>query len=82
MIKRKRSKKLDIAKKMPPLRHSIPEQDFDWKTSEVMKWLLLQDEIRSWIWQQITNSKYIIFDPETRTWCGVEYSEGRHDDGK
>lgn len=45
MPKRNRAKILNVAKKIPPLKHSIPGQDFNIQNSEVMKWLVRQPEI-------------------------------------
>ena len=40
MVRRKRNKIFDVARFMPPLRYSIPREEFDIKKSEVVKWLL------------------------------------------
>lgn len=72
-MKRKiRSKIIDIAKRMPPLRHSIPGQAFDIKNSEVVHWLLSQPEILNYVWNNIKNSEVVKYDAETGRWCGVD----------
>ena len=68
--------KLDVAKKMPPLRHSVPGLNFDIAQSEVVGWLIKQPEIMQEIFDIARNRKVIIYNPETQKWQGVDY----HDD--
>lgn len=74
---KRKSKYLDIAKKMPPLYHTIPGEDFDIAKSEVAKWLVSQPEILNYVVNRIKGSNgqttYIVFDPKTRKWQGVDY---------
>lgn len=77
---RRRTKKdelLDVARKMPPLHHKFPEEEFDWKKSEVIKWLIRQPEILDYIWQSVCNkgeaSRLVKFNADSRTWQGVDY---------
>lgn len=82
-MKRRKTKKeelLDAAKKMPPLHHKYPNENFDWNKSETGKWLISQPEILDFIWQSVKNrtgshggKALIVFDPETHTWQGVDY---------
>ncbi|MBE5985127.1 MAG: hypothetical protein E7248_17735 [Paenibacillaceae bacterium] len=69
----KRSKLLNIAKKMPPLKHSIPEEEFNIQHSEVLKWLFQNPETWNYIWNNIKQAGVVKFNSETKTWQGVNY---------
>lgn len=73
VFKRRRNNKLNIAKQMPLLQHSFPDQDFDIKNSEVVKWLVQQPDIMQLLFN-IVRYKEIIFNPETGTWQGKDYA--------
>ena len=79
MKRKKPSKNLDIARMMPPLPHGMPDKDFDIEKSEAVKWLLSQEDIMQWVWGYISNNgwqnPYLKFNPETRTWQGVDYED-------
>lgn len=73
------SKLLSVAKKMPPLYHTIPGEEFDIKKSEVVNWLISQPEILSYVVNRIKGGKgqsaYIIYDSDTGKWQGVDYDD-------
>ena len=73
MAKYKRSKILDIARMMPPRRHSIPGKPFDIRDSGVMKWMLRSPVVWNYIWNNIKQSGAITYNPETGKWQGVDY---------
>lgn len=75
MAKSKRSKILDIARFMPPLRHSIPDREFDIRNSEVMKWMLKNPATWNYIWNNIKQSGVVEYNPETGMWQGVDYDD-------
>jgi hypothetical protein len=68
-----RSRKLNIARKLPPSYHTIPGQEFDIKKSEVMKWLIDQPDILNYLWNNIKQSGDVEYDSETGIWTGVDY---------
>lgn len=70
---KKRSKILEVARFMPPLKHSVPDQDFDVRNSEVVKWLLKHPYTWNYIWNCVKESGAIKYDKETGTWQGVDY---------
>lgn len=76
---KKRNKLLDIAKKMPPLFHKLPNEDFDIHKSEVVKWLISQPEIMQYIFSHIEKIRgenaYIVYDRKTGKWRGVEHDD-------
>lgn len=73
---RKLSQRLEVAKKMPPLRHSLT-QPFDPQKSEVVQWLVNQPEILNYLFDAVRGNGYretaIIFDDKTGTWQGIDY---------
>lgn len=77
MIKKKKLTCTDYARKMPPLHHSIPGQPFSWENSEVIKWLMAEPHIASYIVNHIfhvlQHSGDIVYDPVTHTWRGADY---------
>ncbi|MBP1546316.1 MAG: hypothetical protein J6A37_06930 [Oscillospiraceae bacterium] len=74
-MKKCRSKKLMVARNMPPLYHRIPGQTFDITQSDVLKWLTSQPEILNYIWDNIKNSDDVYYDAATGKWCGADYEE-------
>lgn len=70
--KKQRSKKLDVAKKMPPLYHTLPGKAFSLEESEVLEWLSSQGELQLWLFNQLSYAGYIEYDPETGLWSGIE----------
>lgn len=72
MAKRKRSKMLDVARTMPPLRHSIPGKEFNIKNSEVVKWLLDNPVVWNYVWNNVKESGAVSYDSDTGKWQGVD----------
>ncbi|MBP1764156.1 MAG: hypothetical protein H6Q65_1214 [Firmicutes bacterium] len=73
MKKNKMSKNLEAARCMLPLRHSIPGQDFDIKNSEAIQWLIESPDILNYVWNNLKNSDFVFYNPETGKWQGVDY---------
>ncbi|MBF0775980.1 hypothetical protein BVE84_05600 [Streptococcus azizii] len=71
--KKKYSVNLDAGKNMPPLYHTLPGQEFDYKKSEVLNWIGQQSEMLNFVREQLKSAGYITYDPETRKWTGVDY---------
>ena len=63
---------------MPPLRHKVSEP-YDVTKSEVAKWLCSQPEIMEYIVGRMNAAGYIIFNPETRLWQGIDYKQPTQD---
>jgi hypothetical protein len=70
----KASKATLIAASMPRLKHKIDDADFDIDQSEVVNWLVRQPEIRQSMFNHFKDLGAIIFDGESRTWRGVNFS--------
>ncbi|MHC1723197.1 MAG: hypothetical protein AB9836_08345 [Aminipila sp.] len=66
---------LNCAKKMPPLYHTLPEEKFDIKKSEVVKWLLQQPELMQKLFNMAANNKTIRCNAKTGKWQGVDYED-------
>lgn len=73
MRKQNTSKKLNCIRKMPPLYHTIPGEDFDIEKSVVINWLLRKPEVLNYLWDHIKQSGYIKYDKYTGKWQGVDY---------
>lgn len=67
------SKKLNIARKLPPSYHTLPGENSDIKKSEVINWLIDQPDILNFLWDNIKQSGNVEYDSETGIWAGVDY---------
>lgn len=63
---------LECAKYMPPLTNSQTE-NFDIRSSEAAKWIMQQPEVMKKIFNKAVQHGFIKFNPETKTWQGVDY---------
>lgn len=72
-MKKRRSKKWDVAKKMPPLAHTIRGAEFDVGRSAVVQWLISRPEIMQLVFNAVKDHGDIVYDPETGLWQGVDY---------
>lgn len=71
-----RKENLEIAKFMPPLRHSNQKNlKFDINDCDAVKWLLDQPSIKQEIWNIVKGLKNIVYDPDTNKWTGVNYKD-------
>lgn len=73
--KKKYSVNLEIGKKMPPLYHTLPGQDFWYSNSEVLKWVANQPTLLNWVKDQLKTAGYIVYNPEIGQWKGVDYDD-------
>ena len=64
--------RLEIAKSMPPLHHTLPGEPFDISKSEVIQWLMDQPDIMQMVFNAV-KEKYIVYDRGTSTWRGIDY---------
>lgn len=79
MVKRK-NQLLSIARKMPPLFYSLPEEPFDILKSRVLWWLVKQPDVLNFIWNRVKQSGDVVYDPDTGKWVGVDFNpEGDED---
>lgn len=74
-MRKRKNKKLLVARNMPPSYHTIPGQKFDIKKSECVRWLLKRQSILNYLWDQIIQSGHIIYNSQTGKWQGVDYEE-------
>nr|DAO88789.1 MAG TPA: hypothetical protein [Caudoviricetes sp.] len=63
----------NAARKMPPLYHKIPNQDFDIRKSRVIWWLIKQPDVLNGIWNEVKQSGNIKYDSATGKWQGVDF---------
>ena len=71
----KRSKKLDVAKNMPPRYHKLPDKEYSTMNSLAIDWLVSQPEIREYVWDHLKQSGLIRYDEVTGKWSGVNGSD-------
>ena len=76
----KNSKLCKIVKRMPPLYHKLPDEEYDIRKSRVIWWLMKQPEMLEYIWNRIKQSGAIQYNPETGKWQGVDFREEDGDD--
>ncbi len=72
-MKKVKSCKWDVAKGMPPKRHTLPGEDFDIRKSEAALWLVQQPEIMQLVFNAAKDKRLIVYDPATGQWSGVDY---------
>lgn len=73
MKKRWISKKLDVVREMPELYHRLPNERFELRKSEVVNWLLEQDDVVEWLFHFLQRTtKMIEYDKKTGKWHGVK----------
>lgn len=65
---------LECLKKMPPLRHSFLNRDFDIMKSEVAIWISNQPSVMLKLFDIARYHKVITYNPETGKWKGVNYN--------
>ncbi len=71
----KRNNSWDVLKSMPPLYHTLPEQDFSYDDSEVLKWLGEQKVVLSWLLNSAYKNNYLKYNKDTGMWQGVDYND-------
>lgn len=71
MRARRPDKRLDAAKRMPALHHTLPGKGFDAKSSEVLQWLASQPELMLYLFDKAKGNGLIEYDAATGTWKGA-----------
>lgn len=71
--RKKYTVKFDVAKTMPPLYHTLPGKEFDNDKSQVYKWIKEQPELIEYIRDTLRQAGYIVYNPVTGQWKGVDY---------
>ena len=70
---KKRSKKLEVGRHMPPLYHKLPGEDYDVRKSPAVKWLIKNPAILEFVWDQFKQSSDVIYDADSGKWIGVDW---------
>ena len=61
---------------MPPISHwPDRDQEFNWAKSNLCRWMLSQQDMLEWVFQKAKHLDLIVFNPETKLWCGVNHPE-------
>lgn len=76
----KRNKLISVARKMPPLYHSIPGEKFDIRKSRTLWWLIKQPEILNYVWNHIKQSGFVKYDSVTGKWTGIDFESEESND--
>ena len=63
---------LDVAKKMPPLRHKIGD-NYRIEDSAVVAWLIEQPLVRQAVFNKVKDAGLIVYDSASGTWHGKAY---------
>ncbi|WP_124098342.1 hypothetical protein [Ruminococcus sp. Marseille-P6503] len=82
MAKRSKAKQdiVDAARRMPPLYHKLPDEDFEYKKARTLWWLVKQNAILKYIWDIIKQSGAVKYDPSVGKWQGVDFESEDDDD--
>ncbi|MGO5166411.1 MULTISPECIES: hypothetical protein [unclassified Candidatus Paralachnospira] len=73
MKKKISDKRLEIARRMPPLRKVQNGKCYAAEHDEVLQWVKRQPELMSLLVDRLRSWGCITFDSETQTWRGVDY---------
>ena len=68
-----KDKRLLVAKNMPPLYRTLPEQTYSYKTDEVFAWISQRPGLINYVFDKLSMGGYIVYNPETGKWQGVDY---------
>ncbi len=68
-----KDKRLTAAKYMPPLRKRQPDEEYDIRKDEVLKWVISRPELVNVLVSKLKDWGYIRYDLGTHTWQGVDY---------
>lgn len=70
---------VNAARKMPPLYHTIPGEEFSLRKARTLWWLVKQPSVLKFIWDIVKQSGAIQYDPQTRKWTGVDFVRDEND---
>lgn len=70
-MKQKIDKRLNAARRMPALHHTLPGKEFDAKSSEVLAWLASQSALMLYLFDKAKGNGLIEYDAESGTWKGT-----------
>lgn len=71
---------VNAAKKMPPLFHKLPNEDFDYRKSRTLWWLVKQPQVLKYIWDMVKQSGALAYDDKSHKWHGVDFKCEEEDD--
>lgn len=71
---------VNAAKRMPPLFRKLPNEDFDYRKSRTLWWLVKQPEVLKYIWDMVKQSGALVYDDKSHKWHGVDFKCEEEDD--
>lgn len=72
-VKRRRDKRLAVARKMPLLKRREKDGECDSKKDEVIHWVMEQPELLGYLFDQCRYAGYVEYDPDVGVWKGIDY---------
>lgn len=73
MKKRTYDKRLDAAKRMPPMRRRLPRCEYNASVDQVIAWVSKDAGMQAWLVETLARIGYIRYDVETGLWKGKDY---------
>lgn len=70
-----KQKVIDAVRKMPPLYHKKPDEEFDYRKARTLWWIVKQPEVLKYLWNMIKQSGVIIYDKDTGKWHGIDWND-------
>ena len=70
---RQRDVRLNVAKKMPPLKRKAIGGEYSVQGDRVLDWVKCNTDLAAYLVDLLREIGYIKFDPEPRAWRGVDY---------
>lgn len=71
--RKKYSIKFDVAKNIPSLYHKLPDQDFDIEKKSSLQMDKRTTRILEYIMNILKQAKYVVYNPDTGQWKGIDY---------
>lgn len=77
MTKRSKARQdiVDVAKRMPPLFHKFPDEEFDIRKARTLWWLVKQPQVLKYIWDIVKQSGAVKYDSSAGKWQGVDFEK-------
>lgn len=70
-----KDKRLAVAYDMPKLRRTLPGESYHYRKDEVLAWIAERPGLLMYVFDKLVQGKYIEYDPDTKTWQGVNYDD-------
>lgn len=68
-----RNKNLATIAEMPPLYHTLPDAEYHYKKSEVLKWLSERPALMDYLFDRARKNGDVVYNSETGKWQGKDW---------